>query len=64
MLKIGQTSHTLFADESDEVIPWTALQARSQKSKSPFWTKIYLVSLNVKIVQQDLLHRKQFLKIL
>ena len=31
MLKIGQTSHTLFADESDEVIPWTALRARSQK---------------------------------
>ena len=35
MLKIGQTSHTLFADESDVVIPWTALQARSQKLKSP-----------------------------
>ena len=31
MLKIGQTSHTLFADESDVVIPWTALRARSQK---------------------------------
>ena len=32
----------------------------------PFWTKIYLVKvpLNVKILQQDLLHRKQFLKIL
>jgi hypothetical protein len=33
------------------------------KSKDPpFWTKIYLVKvpLNVKIVQQDLLHRKQF----
>ena len=30
MLKFGQTSHTLFA-ESDEVIPWTALRARSQK---------------------------------
>ena len=37
-----------------------------QKLKSPFWTKIYLVKvpLNVKIVQQGLLHRKQFLKIL
>jgi hypothetical protein len=38
------------------------------KLKSPFWTKLYLVKvpLNVKIVQQDLLHRirKQFLKIL
>ena len=34
--------------------------------KSHFWTKISLVKvpLNVKIVQQDLLHRKQFLKIL
>ena len=32
----------------------------------PIWTEIYLVkvSLNVKIVQQDLLHWKQFLKIL
>ena len=32
----------------------------------PIWTEIYLVkvSLNVKIVQQDLLHKKQFLKIL
>ena len=37
-----------------------------QKIKSPFWTKIYIVKvpLNVKIVEQDLLHRKQFLKIL
>ena len=32
----------------------------------PFRTKIYLVKvpLNVKIMQQDLLHRQQFLKIL
>ena len=34
-----------------------------EKLKSTFWTKIYIVKipLNVKIVQQDLLHRKQLL---
>ena len=35
-----------------------------QKFKYPFWIKIYLVKvpLNLKIVQQVLLHRKQLLK--
>ena len=32
MPQIGQTSHEM-ADSDDVVIPWTALQARSQKSK-------------------------------
>ena len=34
--------------------------------KSPFQTQIYLVKvpINVNIVKQDLLHKKQFLKIL
>jgi hypothetical protein len=31
MLQIGQTSHTLFADESDIVIPWTALASSQSK---------------------------------
>ena len=40
---------------------------KNQNSENPpFQTQIYLVkvSLNVNIVKQDLLHKKQFLKIL
>ena len=43
------------------------MEAQSvQQLKSPFQTQIYLVKvpLNVNIVKQDLLHKKQFLKIL